>query len=77
MPAPQSRASTSLADPCKCLRFRVKSEGDDVAGCSKVSGLTRTTWVMQRRAGGDPDAVRLGPGQPTCGPITLERERHL
>ena len=66
MPAPQFKASTSRADPYKSFRFRVKWEGNDVAGFSEVSGLTRTTAVVKRRAGGAPGAVQRGRTEGAC-----------
>jgi phage tail-like protein len=72
MPAPQFKTNTYRYDPYKNYRFRVKCDGNYVAGISKVSGLTRTTEVVRHRMGGDPGVVRASPGQSTFGPITLE-----
>jgi phage tail-like protein len=73
MPAPQLTANTTRDDPYKSFRFKVKWDGNYVAGFSKVSALNRSTEVAKHRAGGDPDLVRLSPGQSTYDPITLER----
>jgi phage tail-like protein len=73
MPAPQFKANTTRYDPYKNYRFKVKWDGNYVAGISKVSMLKRSTEVVKHRAGGDPSLVRLSPGQSTYDPITLER----
>ena len=61
------------ADPYKNFKFRVKWDGKVVAGVSKISGLRRTTEVVEHREGSDPSAVRRSPGRTTFDPITLER----
>lgn len=66
MPAPHR-------DPYKNYRFKVKWDGQYVAGVSKVSGLKRATEVVKHRMGGDPSLVRLSPGQTTYDAITLEQ----
>jgi len=60
-------------DPYKNFKFRVKWDGKYVAGVSKVSGLRRTTEVIQHREGGDPSSSRKSPGLTEFAPITLER----
>jgi phage tail-like protein len=60
-------------DPYKNLKFRVKWDGRYVAGVSKVSGLKRTTEVIEHREGGDPSTSRKSPGRTKFEPITLER----
>lgn len=60
-------------DPYKNLKFRVKWDGRYVAGLSKVSGLKRTTEVIEHREGGDPSTSRKSPGRTKFEPITLER----
>jgi len=72
MPAPQFKVNTYRYDPYKNFRFRVKWDGNYVAGISKVSGLTRTAEVVKHRMGGDPSVVPLSPGQSTYAAITLE-----
>jgi phage tail-like protein len=72
MPAPQINANATRYDPYKNYRFKVKWDGDYVAGFSKVGVLKRSTEVAHR-AGGDPSLVRLSPGQSTYDPITLEQ----
>ena len=60
-------------DPHKNFKFRVKWDGKYVAGVSKVSGLRRTTEVIQHREGGDPSSSRKSPGRTEFESITLER----
>lgn len=60
-------------DPYKNFKFRVKWNGNYVAGISKVGALKRTTEVNEYREGGDPSMVRKSPGQTKFEPITLER----
>lgn len=60
-------------DPYKNFKFRVKWDGRYVAGVSKVSGLKRSTEVVEHREGGDPSTSRKSPGRTKFEPITLER----
>ena len=60
-------------DPYKNFKFRVRWDGRIVAGISRVSGLVRSTEVVEHREGGDPSIARKSPGRTTYGPITLER----
>ena len=60
-------------DPYKNFKFRVKWDGRYVAGVSKVSGVKRTTEVVEHREGGDPSMSRKSPGRTKYEPITLER----
>jgi len=62
-------------DPYKNFKFRVFWEGTTapVAGVSKVSGLKRTTEVVEHREGGDPSSSRKSPGRTKYEPVTLER----
>jgi phage tail-like protein len=60
-------------DPYKNFKFRIKWDNRYVAGVSKVSGLRRTTEVIQHREGGDPSSSRKSPGRTEYAPITLER----
>ncbi|NEO43238.1 MAG: phage tail protein [Moorea sp. SIO4A3] len=60
-------------DPYKNFKFRVKWDGNYVAGVSKVGALSRTTEVIEHRTGGDPSSSRLSPGQTKYEAITLER----
>jgi len=60
-------------DPYKNFKFRVKWDGRFVAGVSKISGLKRTTEVIEHREGGDPSTPRKSPGRTTYEAITIER----
>lgn len=60
-------------DPYRNFKFRVKWDGNYVAGVSKVSALSRTTQVTTHRANGDPTSPRRMPGQSEYKSITLER----
>jgi phage tail-like protein len=60
-------------DPYKTFKFRVKWDGQVIAGVSRVSGLKRTTEVVDHRTGGDPSSVRKSPGRTEYEAITLER----
>ena len=60
-------------DPYKNFKFRVKWDGKYVAAVSKISGLKRTTEVVEHREGGDPSTSRKSPGLTKFDPIILER----
>ncbi|HYK36063.1 phage tail protein [Alloacidobacterium sp.] len=60
-------------DPYKNFKFRVKWDNKYVAAVSKVSGLVRTTEVVEHREGGDPSTSRKSPGLTQFAPIVLER----
>ena len=60
-------------DPYKNFKFRVRWDGRYVAGVSKVSGLSRTTEVVEHRSGGDPSTSFKSPGRSSYEAITLER----
>jgi len=69
----QFTVNASRFDPYKNFKFRVKWDGRYVAGISKVSGLKRTTEVVEHREGGDPSTSRKSPGRVKFEAITLER----
>lgn len=60
-------------DPYKNFKFRLKWDGKYVAGVTKVSGLKRTTEVVENREGGDPSTSRKSLGRTEYEAITLER----
>ena len=60
-------------DPYKNFKFRIKWDGQYVAGISKMSALKRTTEVVKHRDGGDPSSSRKSPGRTEYDAITLER----
>ena len=66
-------ANPHRLDPYKNFKFRLKWDGQYVAGISKVSGFKRATGVVVHRGGGDPSTVRTLPGQQENQAITLER----
>jgi phage tail-like protein len=60
-------------DPYKSYNFRVKWDGQYVAGLSKMGALKRTTTPVVHREGGDPTHERKSPGKTTYDAVTLER----
>ena len=60
-------------DPYKNFNFRVKWDGQYVPAILRVSGLMRTTDVVENRSGGDPSAAHKSTGRTQFEPITLER----
>lgn len=69
----QFTVNTSRIVPYKNFKFRVKWDGQVVAGVSKVSALKRTTEVVSHREGGDISTQRHSPGASKFDAITLER----
>jgi phage tail-like protein len=61
-------------DPYKTYRFRVyfDTATEPVAGMSKVTGLKRSSDMIEYKQGGDP-VIRKGMGRTKYEPITLER----
>jgi phage tail-like protein len=70
---PQFTVNTNRIDPYKNFKFRVKWDGQVVAGVSKVSALKRTTEVVSHREGGDISTPRHSPASSKFEPITIER----
>jgi phage tail-like protein len=60
-------------DPYKNFKFRLKWDGKYVAAVSRISGLKRTTEVVEHREGGDPSTSRKSTGRTQFDAITLER----
>jgi phage tail-like protein len=60
-------------DPYKNFKFRLKWDNQYVYGGSKVTGLKRTTEVVEHRNGGDPSTSYKSPGRTKYEAITLER----
>ena len=73
VPRAQEFSVSRPISPYKNYKFRIRWDGRDVAGVSKVSALTRSTGVIGYRSGGDPSVAHLVPGQTKFDPITLER----
>ncbi|MGM0554956.1 MAG: phage tail protein [Myxococcota bacterium] len=72
MPEPQFTANSYRFDPYRNFKFRVKIDGEVVAGINKVSALKKSTEVVTWREGGDPSHERKLPGQTSYDAITLE-----
>ena len=70
---PEFTVNATRYDPYKNFKFRVKWDGQYVAGISKVGALKRTTEVVKHREGGDPSSSRKSPGRTEYDAITLER----
>ena len=58
----QVSVNAGRLDPYKNFKFRVKWDGRYVAGISRMSGLRRTTEVIEHREGGDPSSSHKSPG---------------
>lgn len=70
---PEFTVNPQRHDPYKNFKFRVKWDGKYVAGISKVSGLKRSTEVVEHRDGADPSTSRKSPGRNKFEAVTLER----
>jgi phage tail-like protein len=70
---PLFSVNTTRFDPYRNFKFRIKWDGEDVAGLSKCSALKKTTEVVDWREGGDPSYGRKLPGKTSWDPITLEK----
>ena len=70
---PQFTLNTTRIDPYKNFKFRVKWDGQVVAGVSKVGALKRTTEVVSHREGGDLSTPRHSPASSKFEPIMFER----
>jgi phage tail-like protein len=69
----QDTVNPRRLDPYKNFKFRLQWEGRYVAGISKMSGLKRTTQVVEHREGRDPNSIGKSPGLTKYEPIILER----
>jgi phage tail-like protein len=69
----QFTVNATRFDPYKSFMFRVKWDGQYVAGLSKMSALKRTTDPVVHREGGDPSFERKSPGTSKYDAVTLER----
>lgn len=58
-------------DPYRNFKFRIKWDGQYVAGLSKCSALKRTTEMVEWREGGDPSSTHKLPGKTKYDAITL------
>ena len=66
-------ANPTRMDPYKNFKFQLYWDGKPVAGCSKLTGLKRTTEVVEHRSGGDPSTSHKSPGRTKYDAVTLER----
>ncbi|MGH3972295.1 MAG: phage tail protein [Pseudonocardiaceae bacterium] len=69
----QFTVNAARFDPYKSFMFRIKWDGQYVAGLSKMSALKRTTDPVVHREGGDPSYERKSPGMSKYDAVTLER----
>jgi len=69
----QFSVNAQRLDPYKNFKFRVKWDGKYVFGCSKLTGLKRTTEVVKHRDGGGPTISNKSPGRSDYDALTLER----
>jgi phage tail-like protein len=69
----QFTVNATRFDPYKSFMFRVKWDGNYVAGLSKMSALKRTTTPVPHRDGADPARERKSPGVTRYDAITFER----
>ncbi len=69
----QFTVNATRLDPYKAFMFRVKWDGQYVAGLSKMGALKRSTDPVTHREGGDPTTDRKSPGKSKYDAVTLER----
>ncbi len=69
----QFTVNATRHDPYKAFMFRVKWDGQYVAGLSKMGALKRSTDPVTHREGGDPTTERKSPGKSKYDAVTLER----
>jgi phage tail-like protein len=69
----QFTVNATRFDPYKNFMFRVKWDGQYVAGLSKMSALKRSTDPVVHRDGADPSHERKSPGKTKYDAVTLER----
>lgn len=58
-------------DPYRNFKFKIKWDGQYVAGLSKCSALKKTTEMVEWREGGDPSSTHKLPGKTKYEAITL------
>jgi phage tail-like protein len=64
--------STNRFDPYRTFRFKVKWDGQYVAGLSKMGALKRTTEMVEFREAGENITSRKLPGKSSYQAVTLE-----
>jgi phage tail-like protein len=70
---PMFTVNTHRQDPYKNFKFKVRWDGQHIAGITKVSPLIRTTEAVITRSGSDPSNEHVSPGTTSYPAITLER----
>ncbi len=65
-------ATTNRFDPYRSFRFKVKWDGQYVAGLTKMGALKRTTEMVEFREAGENITSRKLPGKTTYAAVTLE-----
>jgi phage tail-like protein len=70
---PQFSVNPTRFDPYRNFKFRIKWDGEYVAGLSKCGALKKTTEVVDWREGGDPTHGRKLPGKTSYEPISMEK----
>lgn len=70
---PGTSLPTTLVNPYLTYNFIVKWDNQNVAAVTRVTGLTRSTQVVNFRSGGQPQSSFKIPGQTDYTPVTLER----
>ncbi|MGA1870567.1 MAG: phage tail protein [bacterium] len=69
---PLFSANSYRFDPYRNFKFKIKWDGQYVAGLNKCSALKKTTESTDWREGGDPSTSRKLPGKTSYEAITLE-----
>ncbi len=69
---PRLTPSTNRFDPYRNFRFKVKWDGQYVAGLSKMSALKRSTEMVEWREAGENITSRKLPGKTKFEAVTLE-----
>jgi phage tail-like protein len=70
---PKFTVNSKRNDPYKNFKFRIKFDGQYVAGISKCSALKRITEMVPYRDGADASSAHKTPGKTNYDAITLER----
>lgn len=68
---PKFSVNTHRFDPYRNFKFKIKWDGQYVAGLSKCGALKKTTEMTEWREGGDPSSSRKLPGKTKYDAITL------
>ena len=66
-------ARSSVHDPYRAFKFRVRFDGKAVAGVTKVSALGRSVQSTELKEGGDLLAPYQNPGAVSYDEVTLEK----